>query len=45
LTCNRCGGEMKILAFITEPAVIRNILDHRGKIAAGPRAPPEPSSN
>lgn len=45
LTCNRCGGEMKILAFITEPAVIRTILDHRGKIAAGPRAPPEPSSN
>ena len=44
LTCNQCGGEMKPLAFITDPRVIRTILDHRDKIAAEPRAPPTVSS-
>jgi hypothetical protein len=44
LTCNQCGGQMKILAFITETATIRRILDHRDKIAAEPRAPPTVSS-
>jgi hypothetical protein len=45
LTCDQCGGEMKILAFITDPTVIRKILQHRAKTSAEPRAPPEPSSN
>jgi hypothetical protein len=45
LTCPQCGGEMKILAFITDPGTIRTILDHREKIAAEPRAPPDVSSN
>jgi len=40
LTCTQCGSEMKILAFISEHATIRKILDHRDKIAAVPRAPP-----
>ena len=33
---------MKILAFITDPAVIRRILDHLER-KTRPRAPPEPS--
>jgi hypothetical protein len=45
LTCNRCGGQMKILAFITDPTVIRKILEHRAQTSAEPRAPPQPSSN
>ena len=40
LTCRSCGEKMKILAFITEPAVIRRILDHLGHKAPRPRAPP-----
>jgi len=42
LTCRQCGEKMKIIAFITEPAVIRRILDHLER-KARPRAPPEPS--
>jgi hypothetical protein len=39
LTCARCGARMKILAFLIDPKVIRQILDHlHGK--ARPRAPP-----
>ena len=30
LTCPKCGGIMRILAFIEEAAVIRKILDHLG---------------
>ncbi len=39
LTCSRCGARMKILAFIIEPNVIRQILDHL-ETGARPRAPP-----
>ena len=42
LTCRRCGEQMKIIAFISEPSVIRRILDHLER-KARPRAPPEPS--
>ena len=42
LTCRRCGEKMKILAFITEPRVIRRILDHLDP-KARPRAPPKPA--
>ena len=28
LICNKCGGQMRIVSFITEPSVIRQILDH-----------------
>ena len=35
---------MKILAFITEPSVIRRILDHLDlKASQQPRAPPQPT--
>lgn len=29
-TCSKCGGRMKIIAAIEDPAVIRKILDHLG---------------
>jgi hypothetical protein len=40
LVCTRCGSEMRVVGFITQPALIDRILDHlrrRGKI---PRPPP-----
>ena len=36
LLCPQCGGAMKIIAFITETVVIREILDHLGE----PESPP-----
>jgi hypothetical protein len=45
LTCTQCGGVMTILAFITDTHTIRTILDHRERLAAEPRAPPDMSSN
>jgi hypothetical protein len=43
LTCPRCESPMKLLAFITEPALIRKILNHLD-IKASERAPSSPSS-
>jgi hypothetical protein len=43
LACPRCGEEMRIVAFITEPQIIDRILDHLRRTAATrprPRAPP-----
>jgi len=36
LNCRRCGGNMQLIAFITERAVIVRILDHIGELK--PRA-------
>ena len=36
MLCPQCGGEMKIVAFVTEAAVIREILGHLGE----PTSPP-----
>jgi hypothetical protein len=49
LTCPRCGGQMKIISFITDPQVIRHILEHLAAgseslwlgEASGYRSPPE----
>jgi hypothetical protein len=42
LTCRQCGGHMRILAFIQEPAAIRKILAHLDCQRRHPsRAPPE----
>ena len=47
LSCPRCGADMKLIAFITEPITIRALLTHRGEPAQPPplapraRAPPE----
>ena len=43
LGCPRCQGAMQVVAFITEPRVIRRILDHLGasaRRAIQDRAPP-----
>ncbi|MFT5434080.1 MAG: hypothetical protein ACI9OJ_004793 [Myxococcota bacterium] len=37
LRCPKCGGEMKILAFLTDPFTVRHILRHLG---ISPRPPP-----
>jgi len=39
LVCPRCGAEMRVIGFITEPSVIKRILDHirkRDKICRPP---------
>jgi len=38
--CPRCGGDMKIIAAIEEPAVIVRILTHLGLPARAPPRPP-----
>ena len=43
LACPRCGEEMRIVAFITEPRIIDRILGHLRRTASTrprPRAPP-----
>ena len=44
LICPKCGGAMKIIAFIMEAAVIRKILEHIGEYAPPERAPPNARS-
>jgi len=40
LLCPKCGGAMKIIAFITETVVIREILGHLGEPISPPRLKP-----
>jgi hypothetical protein len=41
LVCPKCGGEMRIISVILDPAVITTILEHiRRKRQADSRAPP-----
>ncbi len=40
LLCPKCGGKMRLIAFITEPWVIRDILDHLGVPTSPPRLLP-----
>jgi hypothetical protein len=40
LICAKCGGEMRVVAFITEPPVIKKILDHIKERDRSGRAPP-----
>jgi hypothetical protein len=47
LVCPRCGGEMRVIGFITQPALIDRILDHlrkRDKASRTTRPPPPPHS-
>jgi hypothetical protein len=37
LLCPKCGGEMRIIAFITEAVAVRDILAHLGEATAPPR--------
>ena len=40
LLCPLCGAEMRIIAFITDPSTVRDILDHLGEPTAPPRIAP-----
>jgi hypothetical protein len=40
LVCPRCGAEMRVVSFITEPGVIRRIVDHLRKRDRVSRPPP-----
>jgi hypothetical protein len=40
LLCLRCGGQMRIIAFITAGAEVKKILDHLGVASRPPRITP-----
>jgi hypothetical protein len=40
LVCPLCGAEMRIIAFITDASVIRDLLVHLGEPIAAPRVAP-----
>jgi hypothetical protein len=40
LICPRCGSEMRVIGFITQPALIDRILDHLRRRDKIPRPPP-----
>ena len=40
LLCERCGGQLRVIGFITEPRVIGKILEHLEKRDRHSRAPP-----
>jgi len=41
LRCSGCGGRVRRVGFITEPATVRQILEHVGELAIAPaRSPP-----
>ena len=40
LICPRCGSEMRVIGFITQPALIDHILDHLRRREKIPRPPP-----
>ena len=40
LECPRCGGEIRLIAFITEPGPIRKILTHLGEHLEPPPVSP-----
>ncbi len=47
LVCEHCGGRTRVLTFLTDPPLLRRILEHLGLSADPPpvapaRPPPEP---
>jgi hypothetical protein len=40
MVCPRCGGQMKVVAFITEYAVVDRIIDHLKLTFAAAKPPP-----
>jgi hypothetical protein len=40
LICAKCGGEMRVVTFITESPVIKKIVDNLRKCVPAGRAPP-----
>jgi hypothetical protein len=50
LSCNHCGGEVRLIAFVTAAVPIREVLEHIGESTKAPRthpprAPPEGSDD
>ena len=48
LVCPRCGGEMRVVGFITQPALIKRILDHlrtRERVSRPPPNAPQPMAS
>jgi hypothetical protein len=41
LVCPRCGAEMRVIGFITEPKVIKRLLDYIRKRDRVSRSPPQ----
>jgi hypothetical protein len=41
MTCPKCGGRMKVVAFLTEHAVVDRIIDHLKLTFAAEKPPPE----
>jgi hypothetical protein len=41
MVCPKCGGEMKVIAFITDHVVVDRIIDHLKLTFAAERPPPE----
>jgi hypothetical protein len=35
LACPECGGRLEVIAFITQPSVAKQILDHLGLASQG----------
>jgi hypothetical protein len=40
LACPRCGGDIRLISFITDPGPIRKILTHLGEPLDPPRVSP-----
>jgi hypothetical protein len=40
LRCSLCAGEVRIIAFVTDPGTVRAILAHLGEPTTPPRAAP-----
>ena len=40
LKCSGCGGRVRVVGFITEPATVRQILEHVGEPTSGPAIAP-----
>ena len=40
LVCPRCGAEMRVIGFVTDPTVVRRIVDHYRKRDKPARPPP-----
>ena len=40
MVCPKCGGAMKVVSFLTEPAVVDRIIDHLKLAFAAEKPPP-----
>ena len=45
LACPQCGGRLRLIATLHDPAVIRKILEHLGLARAGPSPGPAPPAS